>query len=225
MYRYSCSALGIESERKVPEFSNRCPPVTECLARILFPGAPSSFLEHYRTRKYLHISRSSPNYYEDVLSDASLDELLRSDRMPPASVNVVKDGHKYSLDEWSRLAGSSKGDHRVLIPERLIALYLEGATLILNHAERTVLHRITPGTVVRRKPEIQAVVRKEGRSLTVDVAGASLAIPSFLESALDKIMSGEPFAIGDIEGFISTPGKVKLVSELVKSGLLRILNI
>src|ERR1035441_5582570 len=39
-----------------------------------------------RTRKYLHISRSSPNYYEDILSDASLDELLRSDRLPPTSV-------------------------------------------------------------------------------------------------------------------------------------------
>jgi hypothetical protein len=112
--------------------------VTEYLSGILFPFETGSFLKHYEAREHFHITRTSPGYYAGVLSDDGLDELLQSERLPAAFVNVVKDGTKYHLEEWSRVIVSARDKDRVVIPERLFDLYAQGATIILNDADRTV---------------------------------------------------------------------------------------
>jgi hypothetical protein len=88
-----------------------------------------------------------------------------------------------------------------------------------------LLNDVTQATVVCRRPGIVTLVKNDGKFLNVDFAAKRVTIPAVLEGALDKIMSGNAFAIREIEGFISTSGKVKLVAEFVKAGLLQIVTI
>jgi ribosomal protein L16 Arg81 hydroxylase len=379
--------------------------MTETLSRILSPLDAGCFLKHYGTRQPLHVARTAPDYYADVLSEADLDAILQSPQLPAAFVNVVKEGTRYAIEDWSRIYTSARGEQRVAIPERLFGLYGEGATLILNQADRTVpslnaacralslemgfpaqanvyitprnamgfsrheddhevmilqiagskrwllfpqgvpgaeidlrsgdllylprglahsaqaqeadsihvtvglrpwyafqlieelaamasqnggfqqpvpprfaddgakqgfesaflrqlqdliaatkpselierrfhslvenqprgwsgrlsdlryLRDITPETVVRRRPGILTIVKDDGKTLNVEFAGTRIAIPSFLKGALEKIMSQPAFAVRELEGFISNTGKEKLITEFVRAGFLRIVNI
>ena len=381
------------------------PATTEWLSRVLSPRDPAAFLEHYLAREYFHVARNSPGYYADFFGVGDIETILQSEHLPAAFVNVVKDGTKYPLEEWSTLATSARGEHRVAIPERLLELYADGATLILNQADSTVpslnavcrnlslemgfrtwanvyitprgaagfsrhsddhevvilqitgskrwllhpadapavetglqaghllyvprglphcaqtqeedsihvtvgmrpsyayeligelaalaaddnefqqpmpprfadegtkeafqevfqcrlqgliartapsqllerrfqslvdtqargwpgrfsdirfLRDISPETVVCMRPGILADVRRHGKSLIVAFARKKLEVPAFLEGGLDKVMSGNAFAVNDIEGLIGSSGKVKFVAAFVRAGLLRIVSI
>jgi hypothetical protein len=112
--------------------------MTECLSRILFPFDTSWFLEHYQARKHFHVQRESPGFYRDFLTPGDLDLALKSEQLPAAFVGVVKEGARYLPEEWSRVAESNGTSQRVAIPEKLSGLHSEGATLILNQADRAV---------------------------------------------------------------------------------------
>jgi len=108
--------------------------VPEYLSHLLFPLDTDAFLKHYRAREYFHVRRTSPGYYADLLTVAELDAVLQSRQLPAASVNVVNNGVRCPIEEWSGVETSARGIHRVAIPEKLLGLYASGATLILNHA-------------------------------------------------------------------------------------------
>ncbi len=84
---------------------------------------------------------------------------------------------------------------------------------------------MTLETIVCRRPGILTDVANEGKSLSVRFANKRVIVAGFLKVALDTIMSGTPFAIGQVEGFLGAPGKVKLVTEFVRAGLLQIVNL
>src|SRR5580704_14696407 len=112
--------------------------MSDGLSRILFPLDRVFFLKQYQTREYFHIDRNSPGYYQDFMSVGDLDAFLQSGQLPAAFVNVVKDGKRLPLEEWSRVDTSARGVQRVAVSERLFDLYLEGATLVLNQAHRAL---------------------------------------------------------------------------------------
>jgi len=379
--------------------------MSECLSRILSPLDTSSFLRHYQSREHFHVARNSPSWYDDLLSAADLDVVFQSEHLPAAFVNVVKEGKRYPIEEWSRAAASVRGEACVAVPEKLLELYSEGATLVLNRADRVVpplnalcrkltvelgfpaganvyitprqaagfsnhvddhealvlqiagskrwllfvndapvveidLHpgdllylprglahgaraqecdsiHVTVGlapiyafelirelaalaagdvdferpvppqfagenamrtfeeaflaqlqslilrtklsdlldrrfqslvenqvrgwagrlsdmrgvrdmtteTIVCRRPGILTNVKSEGKFNSVEFAGKRVVVPGFLHGAIAKIMEENAFAIGEIEGFIGSSGKVKLVAEFVKAGLLRIVRL
>jgi uncharacterized RmlC-like cupin family protein len=80
----------------------------------------------------LHVIRNSPAHYASVLSIEDLDRFLQSEQLPAAFVNVVSHGTLHPDEQWSQLKEAARGQVRVAIPERLFALYVKGATLILN---------------------------------------------------------------------------------------------
>jgi hypothetical protein len=112
--------------------------MTECLSRLLAPLTAEAFLQHYQARAHFHVGRSSPGYYADLLSVADLDSILQSRRLPVGFVNVVKDGVRCPIEEWSRFVDTARGMHQIAIPESLLRLYADGSTLILNHADALV---------------------------------------------------------------------------------------
>jgi len=379
--------------------------MSESLSQILFPLDINFFLKHYQAREHFYLARDSAGYYDDFLSESDLDVVLQSENLPAAFLNVVKEGTRYPLTEWSRVAASARGESRVAVPERLFDLYSQGATLILNRADRAIpslnalcrnltvemgfpaganvyitprgaagfdkhadehevlviqiagvkrwqlyvkdapvvefdlrpgdllylprglahgasaqdgdsihvtlglapvyafelieelaalagedvsfhqpmpprfaddgakqtfattffgqlqdliertkpsdllerrfnslvenqargwpgrlsdlrrAHEMTPETIVCSRPGILTDVKREGKFLSVGFAGKRVVVPGFLDSAIAKIMNGSPFSIGEIEGLVGNPGKVKLVAEFVKAGLLRIVKL
>lgn len=109
--------------------------MTECLSHLLAPLTAEAFLRHYQAREHFHVGRSSPGYYADLLSVADLDSILQSRRLPVGFVNVAKDGVRCPIEEWSRFVDSARGMHQIAVPESLLRLYADGATMILNHAD------------------------------------------------------------------------------------------
>jgi len=379
--------------------------MSECLARILSPVDTSFFLKHYQAREHFHISRNAAGYYEDLFTAGDLDVFLQSEHLPAAFFNVVREGTRYPLEDWSRVDNSARGEHRVAITERLFDLYSEGATLIVNQAHSALpslnglcrnltrelgfpvlaniyitprevggfckhaddhevlvmqiagskrwlldvqhaplveidlqpgdllylprglahaakaqesdsihvtlglwpvyafqlieelaaaaaenddflqpmpprfadddakrafetafvrqlqglilriepsellerrfqslianqsrgwpgrlsdlrsIQDITTETIVCRRPGILTDVKREGKFLSVGFAGKRVKVPDFLQRALDTIMSGNRFAIHELEGLMDSSGKVRLVAEFVRAGLLRIVKL
>jgi hypothetical protein len=108
--------------------------MTECLSRLLAPMSTDLFLTHYQAREHFYVGRSCPDYYADLLSVGDIDTVLQSSQLPAATLNVVKGGVRCPLEEWSRFVSSSRGPLQIAVPEKLLSLYADGATLILNRA-------------------------------------------------------------------------------------------
>src|SRR5581483_5999389 len=108
--------------------------MTECLSRLLAPLSADSFLKHYQAREHFYVGRSCSGYYADLLTVTEIDRVLQSGQLPAAVLNVVKDGVRCPLEEWSCFVSSSRGPLQIAIPEKLLSLYADGATLILNQA-------------------------------------------------------------------------------------------
>ncbi|HVW11124.1 MAG TPA: cupin domain-containing protein [Bryobacteraceae bacterium] len=110
----------------------------EYLSHLLAPLTVEAFLQHYEARQHFHVGRSSPGYYADLLSLADLDRILQSRQLPVGFVNVVKDGRRYPIEEWSRFVESARGIHQIALSESLLQFYGNGATLILSQADALV---------------------------------------------------------------------------------------
>jgi hypothetical protein len=94
-----------------------------------------------------------------------------------------------------------------------------------RQSDLSLLHRMTPATVLRKRSGIATTVKRADGYLVVEFAGKSVTVPGFLNAALNTILSEPAFAVRDIQGFISEPGRKKLAGEFVKAGLLRIVAI
>jgi len=58
--------------------------------------------------------------------------------VPAASCNVISGGAPVPVEDWSRETISDRGRHRAVDVERFFQFYLNGATLILNQAQRSI---------------------------------------------------------------------------------------
>lgn len=108
-------------------------------AQLLAPVAVTEFFSTYWERHHLHVRRDKPGFFDAVVSVADLDRHLQSRQLPAAFLNVVRKGTGIPFTQWTRTDEGPSGDTaRVAIPERLLALHDQGATLIFNRAHRAL---------------------------------------------------------------------------------------
>jgi hypothetical protein len=88
-----------------------------------------------------------------------------------------------------------------------------------------ILHLITVDTVVCKRTGILTAVNEDGKYLNIEFAGNRIAIPVFMRHELPRILGDRKFAVDEIGGMITRSGKVKFITEFVKGGLLRIVDI
>lgn len=112
--------------------------MTDRFRRLLEPFEEREFWGRYWGREFLHVRRDAAGVYDSCLRTEDLDLLLQMEQLPAAFVNVVTDGLIHPLDEWSRMRDSARGSDRVVQAERLLELYSQGATIILNQAHQSV---------------------------------------------------------------------------------------
>ncbi|HVW87092.1 MAG TPA: cupin domain-containing protein, partial [Bryobacteraceae bacterium] len=86
------------------------------------------------------------------------------------------------------------------------------------------LDEITPDTVLCARPEILSRVTSDGKSLFFEFADSRITVPVFLKSCLDRIASGEPFAVKELQGLITESGKLELIRQFVQHGFLAIVR-
>lgn len=108
-------------------------------AQLVAPMAVTEFFSTHWEQRHLHVRRDLPGFYDSVVSVMDLDRHLQSRQLPAAFLNVVRQGAKVPLPQWTCTDEGPSGDTaRVAIPERLLALHGDGATLIFNRAHRAL---------------------------------------------------------------------------------------
>jgi len=107
--------------------------------KLLAPLAVADFFADYWEHQFLHLARTNATQYADVLTVADLDAHWQSEQVAAAFVNVVKAQTPIKLARWTRVESSPIGESvRVAEPEKLFALFQEGATLVVNRAHRAI---------------------------------------------------------------------------------------
>jgi ribosomal protein L16 Arg81 hydroxylase len=86
------------------------------------------------------------------------------------------------------------------------------------------LNELNLGSTVRRRPDVVCAVERNGRSITVSFGGNNVPVQPFLDSALESILGEEPFAVRDIQGFLTDKSRMDLVRTFLAAGLLEVVE-
>lgn len=100
--------------------------------RLIAPMASAAFVESYWEQAPLVVSRSTPDSFADLLSIEAIDCILSTMRLRGRDLRIAQEG---TLLPTSNYCGSSDGEDNIDL-YRAFALFSDGATLILNNAER-----------------------------------------------------------------------------------------
>jgi len=88
-----------------------------------------------------------------------------------------------------------------------------------------LIDEVTLDTVVCVRSEIITAVERHGSAFHLVFAGNSVVIPGFLRPCLDRILSGKPFSIRELEGLLTDEGRIGFVRPFLSSGLLTIVKL
>lgn len=87
------------------------------------------------------------------------------------------------------------------------------------------VHLITTETTVHKRSGITTAVREDGYLVHVRFSDREVSIPLFLRSELRLVLGDSAFQVSDVQGMITDVGKIELIQEFVRSGLLQIVTI
>jgi ribosomal protein L16 Arg81 hydroxylase len=108
-------------------------------ARLIDPCTVEDFFLGYYEKKFLLNQRDKPGYYDDILSEADLDLFLSQQDLNPTSIRLVKDGVTVPMDTWTKMQERTAGPFKTfVITEELFRNYYNGATIIINSAEKMI---------------------------------------------------------------------------------------
>ena len=80
-------------------------------------------------------------------------------------------------------------------------------------------------SVVSKRPGIDYVITEDGQNIEIVFGNNKLSIAKVLKPALELLSGDAPFSIHEIKGLISDSGKVELVSDFVRAGMLTVRSI
>lgn len=81
---------------------------------------------------------------------------------------------------------------------------------------------LTADSVVVRRTGLDAIIDRQQSEIKVRFGVHEVGVPSYLESSLSQILQPQPFAIGELPGMMTMQGKIDLIRQFVRTGLLRI---
>ena len=110
----------------------------EFLEQLLAPVPVQEFLRCFRGRQHLHVTGRTANHFSGVLTLAHIDTTLASGTLPATLVNVVNQGTKASMEDWTRTLRSVRGYAMVTAPDKLLGMFATGATMILNRSHESI---------------------------------------------------------------------------------------
>jgi mannose-6-phosphate isomerase-like protein (cupin superfamily) len=93
---------------------------------------------------------------------------------------------------------------------------LDGALL-----ELAALDRLDDTTLVERRPGSLHRLRSDGDTLVLTWGDRHVTFPVALESAVTRLLEGDPLPVGDLADLLDGPSRKVLVRRLVREGLLR----
>lgn len=113
-------------------------PAAFTLERLLAPMRASVFLDEYWEQRPLVLQRADPGYYADLLTAGDVDRLVTTSDLTYPEFRMVRSGTPLPLPDYTRTTSASGGaPRRVADPDRIVAEYGSGATVILQGLHRS----------------------------------------------------------------------------------------
>lgn len=113
------------------------PPDAYTPERMLAPLSPSAFLQEYWEQRPLVLQRSDSCHYRSLLTPADVDRLVTTSDMTYPEFRLVRDGAQLPLSSYTRTTSGGGSSRRVADPDRIVAEYEAGATVILEGLHRS----------------------------------------------------------------------------------------
>lgn len=103
---------------------------------LISPLNIENFFHHYYEKKYLHLSRNTPTYYDAILNTDDIDLFFQNKTLPSSHLRIVNNGEELPAYKWSH-RNSSTADN-----DKLFVLFNQGNTLIINSGNSSILKLI-----------------------------------------------------------------------------------
>lgn len=108
------------------------------LLRCIAPLDPPTFFSEYWEKKPLIVSRTTPTYFSDLFSLDAVDTILTSTNLQVPGFRLVRQGSQIPIREYTNRVSMTPGAFEALIDaDKVMALYQEGATIVLQALERS----------------------------------------------------------------------------------------
>ena len=111
-----------------------------CFSNLISPCTVDDFFQHHWEKQFLHVARNEPNYFEAILNTLDIDDFLSQQNLQPDAIKLVRQGVEIPQTAWTKNAVSSH-DATVAIAadvEKILQHYHQGATIIINGAQKTI---------------------------------------------------------------------------------------
>ncbi len=103
---------------------------------LLAPVSPEEFFQNYWETRHLVISRNNPDFYRSVLEFDELDRHFQSTQLPAQYLRMVRNADEIPPSRWAQFNHFPDGSAlQVVVLEKVLALYEQGTTIVLNAAE------------------------------------------------------------------------------------------
>ncbi len=107
-------------------------------AHLVAPIGIKTFFEKYWEKNFLHIGHNS-GYFDNVLTAEDVDGFLSQQNLHPDGMRLVNNKQLVGTKEWTKTETLLGGAIKTIVsPEKVFDLFDQGATIILNAAEKTI---------------------------------------------------------------------------------------
>jgi len=102
-------------------------------ADLLYPTTIEDFYENYYEKKPLHIHRRDVSYYADILSERDMDLFFQNHQIPSSTLRMTRNGEEIASARFSQA-----GNGALVDTAKLLDLYGEGNTIVVNSGDRSI---------------------------------------------------------------------------------------
>jgi ribosomal protein L16 Arg81 hydroxylase len=108
-------------------------------SELLSPLTVEEFFQVYWEKKLLHLRKTKADYFESIVDVKAIDEYLTSPDLSPSVVRLTLKGEQISAAKWAEERRSLDGSVKSVISyENVFAHFAQGATIILNDAQKGI---------------------------------------------------------------------------------------
>lgn len=107
-------------------------------AHLIYPLTVDSFFKKHWEQQYLY-QQHKPGYFNQVLVAEDIDLFLSQQNLHPDGIRLVNKGKTASLDDFTKMETLLGGKVKTIVcAEKVYGLFHQGATIIINSAEKTI---------------------------------------------------------------------------------------
>ncbi|MFB9840807.1 cupin domain-containing protein [Mucilaginibacter ginsenosidivorans] len=106
---------------------------------LVAPLTIQEFFKDNWEKAFVHNRHENPGYFDNLVSIADIDDFLSQQNLVPEGIKVMNKGNSIPPANWTRSDTLIDGTIKTVVdPGKLIGHFNEGATIIINSADRSI---------------------------------------------------------------------------------------